>query len=60
MKAMACLAELIGPAWALREKLCLVDALYVALVEQLNLVLVTIDHRLARAWPRAESVPGTS
>lgn len=54
------LVALTGPAWQLGQKLCLVDALYLALAEQLELLLVTTDHRLSRAWPHAESVPGPS
>lgn len=49
-------AELIPGAWARRDQLRLVDALYVALAEHLDAPLITTDHRLARACPRAEAV----
>jgi predicted nucleic acid-binding protein len=36
-------------AWQLRHNLTTHDASYVALAEQLDVVLVTLDHRIARA-----------
>lgn len=54
------LVELTGEAWALRDNMRLVDALYVALAARLDTALVTTDHRLARTCPRAEYVPGTT
>ena len=39
----------LGRAWRLRNNLSAYDAVYVALAEALGTVLVTGDHRLARA-----------
>ncbi len=50
-------AELLTAAWALRDDLRLVDALYVALAAHLGVRLVTTDHRLARACGVAEALP---
>jgi len=41
--------SLLSRAWALRRNLTFYDALYVALAEALDLPLVTLDGRLARA-----------
>ena len=54
------LVELTGQAWALRDNMRLVDALYVALAARLDTPLVTTDHRLARTCRRVESVPGNT
>ena len=50
------LAGLLAGAWAARDQLRLVDALYVSLSETLGLTLVTTDGRLARATSVAELV----
>lgn len=50
------LAELLLGAWAAREQLRLVDALYVELSGVLSAVLLTTDARLARAYASAELV----
>mgnify|MGYP001427504836 CR=1 FL=1 len=42
------LPPLLTPAWGLRERHALRDALYVALAERLGATLVTADGRLAR------------
>lgn len=44
-------------AWARRNNLRLVDALYVELAAQLDTVVVTTDRRLARATPLAVAPP---
>ena len=41
--------SLLGRAWSLRDNLTAYDAAYVALAEALNIPLVTMDARLARA-----------
>jgi predicted nucleic acid-binding protein len=47
-------------AWQMRDRLRLVDALYVALSEQLGTRLLTTDARLARGSRLAELVaPGS-
>jgi predicted nucleic acid-binding protein len=43
------LPPLLTPAWRLRDRHALRDALYVTLAERLGAVLVTADGRLARA-----------
>ncbi len=43
------LQPLLGPAWALVERIATRDALYVALAASLDAVLVTSDARLRRA-----------
>lgn len=40
---------LLGRAWELRESVTFYDALYVALAEELDLPLLTLDARIARA-----------
>lgn len=50
------LTELVAGAWAARDQLRLVDALYVELATTLQATLVTTDARLARARPRIELV----
>lgn len=50
-------AELASPAWARRDDLRLVDALYVALAAHLDVPVITTDYRLARACPLAEALP---
>jgi predicted nucleic acid-binding protein len=52
------LAELLTGAWASREQLRLVDALYVELSSSLPAVLLTTDARLARASDSADLVTG--
>lgn len=51
------LQPLLVGAWARRENVRLVDALYVELADRLDVPLVTTDRRLARATSRAQ-VPG--
>lgn len=43
------LQPLLLPAWALLERIAARDALYVALADSLDAVLVTTDGRLRRA-----------
>lgn len=50
------LAGLLTGAWAAREQLRLVDALYVELATSLGTVLLTTDARLARHCTTAELV----
>lgn len=50
------LPALLAAAWSMRHGVRLVDALYVALAEALDVPLVTTDARLARAAPRAQLV----
>jgi predicted nucleic acid-binding protein len=50
------LAGLLAGAWAARDQLRLVDALYIELSNSLGLTLVTTDGRLARASSVAELV----
>jgi predicted nucleic acid-binding protein len=50
------LASLLVGAWAARERLRLVDALYVELSVSLGVALLTTDARLARESPAAELV----
>ena len=54
------LPALLTAAWQMRDRLRLVDALYVALSEQLCIRLLTTDARLARGSGVAELVaPGS-
>lgn len=48
--------ELAAGAWRRRTDLRLVDALYVELAVELHTRVLTTDHRLARACPRAETL----
>jgi predicted nucleic acid-binding protein len=48
------LPPLLAGAWALRENLRLVDALYVALARQLEVPIATTDSGMAGASPLAE------
>lgn len=51
------LPPLLSGAWGRRSRLRLLDALYIELAEQLETVVVTTDHRLARAGDgRAEAL----
>lgn len=50
------LSPLLAGAWARRDILRLTDALYVELADTADLVLLTTDQRLARAWPAAEAI----
>lgn len=52
------LADLLAGAWARRDSLRLVDALYVELAGRLNSPLLTLDRRLARATSVAEVIVG--
>jgi predicted nucleic acid-binding protein len=49
-------AQLLAGAWRRRDRLNLVDALYVELADSLDLPLLTTDGRLARHTERAEVV----
>lgn len=53
-------AELVADAWARRDSLRLLDALYVALAARLAVPVVTTDYRLARACPLAEGLDVSS
>lgn len=50
------LSPLLAGAWARRDILRLTDALYVELADTADLVLLTTDQRLARAWPAANAI----
>lgn len=50
------LASLLAGAWSARERLRLVDALYVELSHTLGVPLVTVDARLARATATAQVI----
>ena len=50
------IANLAADAWARRETLRLVDALYVALAAHLSVPVLTTDYRLARTCPLAEAL----
>lgn len=50
------LSALLAGAWGRRDTLRLTDALYVELADAENLLLITTDQRLARAWPAAEAI----
>ena len=54
------LPGLLTVAWQMRDRLRLVDALYVALAEQLGVRLLTTDARLARGSASAEFVAAAS
>lgn len=43
------LADLLEPAWGLRQSMRLTDAVYVALADRIGAALVTTDAKLARA-----------
>lgn len=47
------LPPLLRRAWALRQKIALRDALYVACAEAISATLMTLDRRLARSAPVA-------
>jgi predicted nucleic acid-binding protein len=49
-------SDLVMGAWARRDALRPVDALYVELAARLNVPLLTVDQRLARAYPIAEAL----
>lgn len=48
---------LVPGAWARRDQIRLVDALYVELASQLDTMVITTDQRLARATPLAVAPP---
>ncbi|UPK73055.1 type II toxin-antitoxin system VapC family toxin [Nocardioidaceae bacterium SCSIO 66511] len=50
------IADLLTGAWARRDGLRLVDALYVELAARLGARLLTLDQRLARACPIADAI----
>lgn len=50
------LTPLLAGAWERRDTLRVTDALYVELAERADMVLVTTDERLARAWPSADAI----
>lgn len=47
-------ARLMDRAWALRERIRILDGVYVALAERLSAPLLTSDRRLAAAQPPCE------
>ena len=51
-------ADLLIGAWARRDDLRLVDALYVEVAARLHAPLLTLDGRLARASPLAHAITG--
>lgn len=51
------LAPLLMGAWARRDDTRLADAIYLELASALDTVVLTTDHRLARAHPTAIAVP---
>lgn len=50
------LMPLLAGAWARHDTLRLTDAVYVELADTADLVLLTTDQRLARAWPAAHVI----
>ncbi|MCH9721076.1 MAG: PIN domain-containing protein [Actinomycetia bacterium] len=50
------LTPLLAGAWSRRDSLRLTDAVYVELAHTADLVLLTTDQRLARAWPPAYTI----
>ncbi|MCH9702274.1 MAG: PIN domain-containing protein [Actinomycetia bacterium] len=50
------LTPLLAGAWSRRDSLRVTDAFYVELANTAGLVLLTTDHRLARAWPSADAI----
>jgi predicted nucleic acid-binding protein len=50
------LTPLLAGAWSRRDSLRVTDALYVELAHKADLVLLTTDQRLARAWPAADAI----
>jgi predicted nucleic acid-binding protein len=48
--------QLLDRAWSMRHNLSFYDALYVALAEQLDMPLMTLDNRLAKAVSKAAEV----
>jgi predicted nucleic acid-binding protein len=48
------LGPLLAPAWRLRARARLVDALYIALAQDLSVPIITLDRGLASAAPLAE------
>jgi len=54
------LPKLLTAAWQLRDRLRLVDALYITLSEHLGVRLLTTDARLARSSELAELVAAAS
>jgi predicted nucleic acid-binding protein len=53
------LPALLLEAWRMRHNVRLVDALYVALAQQIRAPVLTTDARLASATPEAQLVGGT-
>jgi predicted nucleic acid-binding protein len=50
------LPPLLAGAWARRDTLRITDAFYVELADTADLVFLTTDQRLARAWPSADAI----
>jgi len=48
------IAPLLAPAWRLRDRVRLVDALYVALSDELSAPIITLDRGLESVAPRGE------
>jgi predicted nucleic acid-binding protein len=49
-------AQLLGRAWALVDRIRILDGLYVALAERLGVPLVTTDRRVRRAEPPCDVI----
>ncbi len=49
-------APLLARAWELRDNIAILDAIYVALAEELDAVVLTTDQRLGRSSPRVQVV----
>jgi len=54
------LGSLALPAWDLKDNVAVLDALYVALAEERDTVVLTTDARLSRAHHRAELLDWTA
>ena len=50
------LTPLLAGAWPRHDSLRVTDAFYVELAHKADLVLLTTDQRLARAWPAADAI----
>jgi len=50
------LTPLLAGAWSRRDSLRVTDAFYVELAHKTDLVLLTTDQRLTRAWPAADAI----
>jgi predicted nucleic acid-binding protein len=50
------LPQLLDGAWSLHHNVCLVDALYIELANQLNATIVTTDSGMATTSPSADHI----